>query len=128
MEHNRKDNRIRKHRTMQGAPRDKANIEAEKGETILTSDELSNEKKLRQIEGEKHSNGGEPIDATAGAAIFSDHLKLEDPNLLKIFGFTGKKAKTFAELSKKHDPTKEQEELKEDEHADEITKRSLKRQ
>jgi len=121
------DNKIKKHRTMQGSPREKANVEAEKGETILTSDEISNQKKVFHIEGEKHSNGGEPLDAQDGSAIFSDHLKLEDPNLLKVFGFTGNKSKTFAELSKKHDPTKQQEELKKDEFADEITKRSLEK-
>lgn len=121
------DNKIKKHRTMQGSPREKANVEAEKGETILTSDEISNQKKVFHIEGEKHSNGGEPLDAQDGSAIFSDHLKLEDPNLLKVFGFTGNKPKTFAELSKKHDPTKQQEELKKDEFADEITKRSLEK-
>ena len=121
------DHKIKQHRTMEGSPRAKANIEAEKGETILTSDETTNEKKLFHIEGEKHSNGGEPLDAQDGSAIFSDYLKLEDPTLLKVFGFNGKKPKTFAELSKKHDPTKQQEELKKDKFADEITKRSLKK-
>jgi len=121
------DHKIKQHRTMQGSPRAKANIEAEKGETILTSDETTNEKKLFHIEGEKHYNGGEPLDAQDGSAIYSDYLTLEDPTLLKVFGFNGKKPKTFAELSKKHDPTKQQEELKKDKFADEITKRSLKK-
>lgn len=40
------DNKIKKHRTMQGSPREKANVEAEKGETILTSDEISNQKSI----------------------------------------------------------------------------------
>lgn len=121
------DHKIKQHRTMEGSPRAKANIEAEKGETILTSDETTNEKKLFHIGGEKHSNGGEPLDAQDGSAIYSDYLKLEDPTLLKVFGFSGKLPKTFAELSKKHDPTKQQEELKKNKFADEITKRSLRK-
>jgi hypothetical protein len=119
---------IKRSRTMQAEPdRSKANIEAEKGETILTSDEQGNRAELYHIEGEKHSNGGTPLAAQSGSAIYSDHLKLEDPALLQLFGFSGKKPKTFAELSKKHDPTKQQEELEKGEHIDNITRKSLEK-
>jgi len=119
---------IKRSRTMQSeSDRSKANIEAEKGETILTSDEQGNRAELYHIEGEKHSKGGTPLAAQAGSAVFSDHLKLEDSALLQLFGFTGDKPKTFADISKKHDPTKQQEELEKSDDIDNITRRSLEK-
>lgn len=110
--------------TTQGVPRKLANVEAEKGETMVTTDGVSNQKLMVAIGGKKHSEGGTALDAPEGSIIFSDKLKIKDPVILKFFNEKGKKPKTFAEISKKYDITKFQEELK-NEDIDKITKDSL---
>jgi len=112
--------------TTQGVPRNQANVEAEKGETMLTKDNVSNQKILVGIGGKKHSEGGTPLGVPEGTAIYSDSLKVKDPVILKFFGESGKKPKTFAQISKKYDVTKSQEELK-DESIDKIRTESLKK-
>ena len=109
--------------TTQGVDRKLANVEAEKGETMLTTDGVSNQKVLVGIGGKPHSEGGTPLNAAEGSAIFSHNLKINDPLVLKFFNESGKKPKTFAEISKKYDITKTQEQL-EDEGID-ISLRSL---
>lgn len=108
----------------QGVPRGEANVEAEKGETMITADDSSNRKELVSIGGEKHSNGGTPLDVPDGTAIFSDKLKVKNPALLKFFNETGKKPKTFAQISKKYNVSKLHEE-RGDENNDKITNDSL---
>ena len=112
--------------TTQGVDRELANVEAEKGETMLTTDGVSNEKLLVGIGGKKHSEGGTPLNAAEGTAIFSDNLKIKDPMILKFFNEKGKKPKTFAEISKKYDVTDDQEDLA-DEEIDHITRASLEK-
>jgi len=112
--------------TTQGVDRNLANVEAEKGETMLTTDGVSNQKVLVGIGGKPHSEGGTPLNAAEGSAIYSNNLKINDPLVLKFFNESGKKPKTFAEISKKYDITKTQEQL-EDEGIDHITKKSLER-
>jgi hypothetical protein len=107
-----------------GVPREEANVEAEKGETMITSDNSSNRKELVSIGGEKHSNGGTPLKAPINTAIFSDKLKIKDPAVLKFFNESGKKPKTFAQLSKKYNISKLNEQ-REDENNDKITNDSL---
>ena len=65
--------------------KDKATIEAEKGELIVAPD-LST---IHKITGKKHSRGGSPIKADAGSFLFSD---------AKDLSFT-KKEKELLELS-----------------------------
>jgi hypothetical protein len=108
----------------QGVPRGEANVEAEKGETMITSDDVSNRKEMISIGGEKHSNGGTPLNAPIGSAIFSDKLKIKDPAILKFFNDNGKKPKTFAQLSKKYNISKLNDE-RENENNDKITNDSL---
>lgn len=95
--------------------RDIANVEAEKGETVVTnmSRGLNNIYEMYNINGKKHSKGGTPLalptdeDGSTGTSfIFSDSKKLlvKDPALLKYFGIKGKKPKTPAEISKKWIP------------------------
>ena len=110
--------------TTQGVSRSEANVEAEKGETMITTDGVSNQNKLVGIGGKTHSEGGTPLDVEDGTIIYSDKLKVKDPLLLKFFNESGKKPKTFAELSKKYDITKWQNELKDDNN-DSITNASL---
>lgn len=85
--------------------REKANIEAEKGETILTpmGDDAwtSGLPKTYVIGGKKHSKGGTPLDVPEGSFIFSDHLKEKDQKILEMLGKAAKKSGyTYAELSK----------------------------
>jgi len=95
--------------------RDIANVEAEKGETVVTnmSRGLNNIYELYNINGKKHSKGGTPLalptdeeGSTGSSFIFSDSKKLlvKDPALLHYFGVKGKKPKTFAQISKKWIP------------------------
>ena len=92
-----------------------ANVEAEKGETVVTnmSRGLNNIYEMYNITGKKHSKGGTPlnlpIDEKNGdgtSFIFSDSkkLKIKDPALLKYFGVKGKKPKTPAQISKEWIP------------------------
>ena len=95
--------------------RDIANVEAEKGETVVTnmSRGLNNIYEMYNINGKKHSKGGTPLslpideEGQDGTSfIFSDSKKLlvKDPALLEYFGMKGKKPKTPAQISKKWIP------------------------
>ena len=86
-------------------PRDRANIEAEKGETILTpmgDDAWTNTlPKTYVIGGKKHSKGGTPLDVPEGSFIFSDHLKEKNQKIHQMLGKAARKSGyTYAELSK----------------------------
>lgn len=85
--------------------RDKANIEAEKGETIITplGDDAWTKTlpKTYVIGGKKHSKGGTPLDVPEGSFIFSDHLKERNQKIHQMLGKAAKKSGyTYAELSK----------------------------
>lgn len=109
---------------LNGVPREKANVEVEKGEVVLSSDPSTNQKITASVGGEKHSNGGTPEDLPEGSAVYSDTLKLKDKTLLKILGFSGDKPKTFAQIAKKWDTAKLLKK-KEDPTNDKITTTSL---
>ena len=86
-------------------PREKANIEAEQGETIITpmGDDAWTKSlpKTYIIGGKKHSKGGTPLSVPEGSFIFSDYLKERDANILQMLGKAAKKSGyTYAELSK----------------------------
>jgi len=86
-------------------PRDLANIEAEKGETILTpmGDDAWTKSlpKTYIIGGKKHSKGGTPLDVPEGSFIFSDYLKERNTKIHEMLGKAAKKSGyTYAELSK----------------------------
>ena len=87
---------------MDSDPRSQANVEAEIGETMVTRDNISNQRQLVSIGGKKHSKGGTPLNAPEGSAIYSDTLKIKNPVVLKFFNESGKKPKTFAQISKKY--------------------------
>lgn len=120
-----------KHSTpvLHGDDPNKATVEAEKGETVLTtSGNAGNQKELAHIGGKTHEEGGTFLDLPPGSAIFSDHLKLKDPKMLQMFGYSGKTPKTFADISKKYDISKLNDELKDQDVAvDKIAKRSLEK-
>lgn len=76
---------------------EKANIEAEKGELILTK-----EYELYKIHGKDHSKGGSPISANEGDFIFSKRITSKGDAFDKIFGkFDPKKEYSFAEVAEK---------------------------
>lgn len=83
-------------------PREKANVEAEKGETVLTDKTGDNVPELYVVGGKKHTQGGTPLDLPIGSFVYSDtpSLKIKDKEILKEFG--EKKPKTPAEISKKY--------------------------
>ena len=86
-------------------PRDQANIEAEKGETMITP--MGDDAQTRTIPktftigGKKHYNGGTPLNVPEGTFIYSDHLKETNTDIHSLFGKKEKKSGyTYAELSK----------------------------
>lgn len=97
-------------RTLGPDPRNKSNVEVEKGETILTNTSrgLNNIVEFYKASGEKHSQGGTPMnlptndDGPGASFVFSDKLKIKDPVVLELFGYKGKKSATPAEISGKH--------------------------
>ena len=85
--------------------RDKANIEAEVNETIITpmGDDAWTKSlpKTYVIGGKKHSKGGTPLSVPEGSFIFSDHLKERNQKIHQMLGKAAKKSGyTYAELSK----------------------------
>jgi len=103
---------VKLNKTLGPVDRKKANVEAEKGETVVTnmSRGLNNIYEMYDIAGKKHSQGGTPLllptddgDDTQGTSfIFSDNKRMivKDPAILDYFGVDPKKPKTFAEISK----------------------------
>lgn len=97
-------------RTLGPVNRKVANVEAEKGETVVTnmSRGLNNIYEMYGIGGKKHSQGGTPLalptegkDSDGSSFIFSDSKKMlvKDPAVLDFFGIKTKKPMTFAEIS-----------------------------
>ena len=92
-------------KTLQPVARDKANLEAEKNETVFTYDD-SGIPLFYTVGGERHFKGGTPLNLPDDSFIFSDtkSMKMSDPQILKMFGKTDKKGSyTPAELSKVYD-------------------------
>lgn len=73
----------------------KANIEAEKGELILTKDF-----ELYKINGKSHKKGGTPLSVNEGDFIFSKKLEAPGSDFNKIFGnFDEKKKYSYADVA-----------------------------
>jgi hypothetical protein len=92
-------------KTLQPVARNKANLEAEKNETVFTYDD-SGIPLFYVVGGERHFKGGTPLNLPDDSFIFSDtkSMKMSDPQILKMFGKTDKKGSyTPAELSKVYD-------------------------
>lgn len=98
-------------RTLGPVKRKIANVEAEKGETVVTnmSRGLNNIFEMYGISGKKHSEGGTPLalpteekDSDGSSFIFSDNKRMtvKDPALLDYFGIKSSKPMTFADISK----------------------------
>jgi hypothetical protein len=85
------------------AKRKEANVEAEKGETIVTYLFGISIPEHYKIEGKKHEQGGTPLKVPDGSFVFSDDKKMivDDPNILKFFNES--KPKTPAQIAKKYE-------------------------
>lgn len=87
-------------------PRDKANLEAEGGETVLGDINGDGFPEHKIIKGPRHSEGGVPLNLPDDSFIFSDtkSMKIKDPNILAMFNKPMKKSGyTPAELAKSYD-------------------------
>lgn len=111
--------------SLSGVPRDEANIEAEGGETVLTDLNNDGEFGLYDIKGPRHSKGGVPMFLPEGSFVFSDTDKMKfDKKEMAEFGISSKKKKTPAKISKNYPLNKLYDAIN-DEHSDDITKRSV---
>lgn len=110
--------------SLSGVPRDKANIEAEGGETVLTDLNNDNQFGLYNIRGPRHSKGGVPMYLPEQSFIYSDTDKMRfDQTEMAEYGIESKSKMTPAQISKKYDLNKYYGAMK-DQYADEITARS----
>jgi len=110
--------------SLSSVPKDKANIEAEGGETVLT--DLTNDGRfgLYDIKGPRHSKGGVPMFLPEQSFIYSDTDKMKfTKDEMAEFGIESKNKKTPASLSKKYDLNKYYGSI-EDQFADDIQVRS----
>lgn len=111
-------------------PRSAANLEAEKGETVVTDLDNNNIPEKYNIGGKKHSEGGTPLNLPPKSFIFSDHrsMAIKGDELKKFIPGTSKKSMTPAQISKlkRFDMTGDNEVLK-DENADMMAKATAER-
>ena len=122
-------------RTIGAIPRDQANLEAEGGETVFGDINGDGFPEHNTIVGPRHAQGGVPLNLPDDSFIYSDYktggMKISDPNVLEMFGKSGKKKKgsrkkpayTPAELAKPYDINKYRSML-EDPNSDKITRRT----
>jgi hypothetical protein len=114
-----------------------ANVEAEKGETVVTnmSRGINNIYEMYSIGGKKHSQGGTPLnlptdgdkESDGTSFIFSDNKKMtvKDPAILDYFGVNPKKPQTFAGISKSWlDAINKSKQILIDDSADKVSKKS----
>jgi hypothetical protein len=124
-------------KTLGAVNRKVANVEAEKGETVVTnmSRGLNNIFEMYGIGGKKHSQGGTPLalptdegkDTDGTSFIFSDNKRMivKDPAILEYFGVDPKKPKTFAGISKSWlDAINKSKEIIISDTADKVAKKS----
>ena len=69
-------------------PRGMANLEAERGEVAMTDLGNTGMMGLYNIGGQRHSNGGTPLNLDPGSFIYSDtrKMKIKDPEFLAKYG------------------------------------------
>ena len=92
-------------RTLRPTERDRATLEAEKGETVITNLNKDGIPEFYTIGGKRHYDGGTPLNLPPESFIYSRdrNLKITDPDALCMFDEHAKsKGKTPADLSKKY--------------------------
>ena len=105
------EKQMRMRKMLEGVPRDKANVEAERGESVVVPNEGGLPAHYK-IGGQRHHSGGTPLNIPEDSFIYSDTkaMKIKDPELLKEFGMPEKKGGyTPAEIAKKYDINKYRE-------------------
>lgn len=97
-------------RVLQPTSKENANLEAEKGETVITNLQKEGLPEFYTIGGKPHSRGGTPLNLPDNSFFFSKDksLSISDPDILAMFGKTKGKY-TPAELSKTYDLNKYRE-------------------
>ena len=90
--------------TLQPVDRNKANLEAEKGEVAMLPTKGGIPSTFK-ISGKRHHSGGTPLNLPANSFIFSDtaKMRIKDPMILAQFGIFTKGSYTPAEIAKKYD-------------------------
>tara|TARA_R110002020_G_scaffold182547_2_gene378050 strand:+ start:3866 stop:7108 length:3243 start_codon:yes stop_codon:yes gene_type:complete len=110
--------------SLSSVPRENANVEAERGETVLTDLSGDGTFGLYNIGGKRHSQGGTPMFLPEQSFIFSDTTKMKfNRDEMAEFGIESKKKKTPAAISKKFDINDFYAEL-DSQYADDISSRS----
>jgi hypothetical protein len=115
--------------TLQPVDREEANIEAELGETAYGDFNNDGRKEHMKIGGERHTNGGTPLNVPEGTFIYSDTKKLRigGPVLAKFGKSENTKQKfTPAQLAKQYDINKYQAIL-DDPYTDKMAKSTAAR-
>jgi hypothetical protein len=110
--------------TLSPVDRSQANIEAEKGETVVGDFDNDGSVEHFKIGGKRHSQGGTPLSVPAGSFIFSDtkKMKLGGP-VLENFGKNPKKKYTPAQIAKQYD-INDYKELSKDPNSDKLDKQT----
>jgi len=105
------DPKIKTRRTLKPTTEENANLEAELGETVVTNLDQGGIPEFYKIGGKRHSRGGTFLNLPENSFIYSrdNKMKIKDPDILEMFGKTGKKGYTPAELSKTYDLNKYRE-------------------
>lgn len=113
-------------KTLNKVPRDKANLEAEGGETAYGDINGDGMLEHYNIEGPRHNAGGVPLNLPDDSFIYSDFvkMKIKDPDILAKFG-KGKSSKSYtpAQLAKQYDINKYRQILQ-DPNSDSIDKKT----
>jgi lysozyme family protein len=104
--------------------RNYANLEAERGELAMADLAGDGNMGLYAIGGERHSNGGTPLNLNPGSFIFSDtrKMKIKDPEFLAKYGKS--KSVTPAKLAKPFLKLNDYTATLYDQDADDIQKRT----
>jgi len=93
--------------TLNGVPQWEANLEAEKGEVAITNLNEDGIPESYKIGGNRHYDGGTPLNLPDKSFIFSrdKKMKIKDPEILMQFGITNspKGGVTPADIAKKYD-------------------------
>jgi hypothetical protein len=96
-------------RSIKEVPRDEANIEAEGGETALIPNKNDTGHSHFNIQGNRHTEGGVPLNVPEGTFIYSDTKKMKlGGSVLSVFGKSDKTSKKYtpAALAKQYDLNK----------------------
>jgi len=95
--------------TIKEVPREEANIEAEGGETVYADVDGDGGLEHMKISGNRHTQGGVPLNVPEGSFVFSDtkKMKIKSKTVLDMFGLTERsQGYTPAEIAKRYDLNK----------------------